>query len=54
MNSRTIVSTLAVAAALLAGTSAAMANPTAAPGYSVSVFAPSLMGTSGANSVEVI
>jgi hypothetical protein len=54
MNSRTIVSTLAITAAMLSGAPAAQADPTAAPGYSISVFAPSLAGTSAADSVEVI
>ena len=54
MNSKPIVSTLAISAAFLAGAAAAQADPIAAPGFSVSVFAPSLAGTSKADSVEVI
>src|ERR1700722_13364720 len=54
MDSKQIVSSLAIAATLLASTAAATAAPVAAPGYSISVFAAGPTGTSAADSVEVI
>ena len=54
MDSKQIVSSLAIAATLLASTAAAAAAPVAAPGYSISVFAAGPAGTSGADSVQVI
>ena len=54
MNSRHIVSSLAVAIALTASAGASQAAPAAAPGYSVNLFAAGPAGTSAANSVMVI
>jgi hypothetical protein len=45
---------LVAASVLLAVTVEAHAAPIAAPGFSVTTFAPSLAGTSGADSVEVV
>ena len=54
MRARSISTSLTVTAILLAGSGVASAAPMAAAGYSVGVFAPTLSGTSGADSVEVI
>jgi hypothetical protein len=54
MNSRQIVSTLAMTAAFVASAATAEAAPVAASGYSISTFAAGPAGTSGADSVLVI
>jgi len=54
MRPLSLASSFAVAGLLAAGATSASAAPVAASGYSVSVFAPKLAGTKGADSVEVI
>ena len=54
MRALPLAASVAVAGLFAASAVSASAAPIAAPGYSVSVFAPTLAGTSGADSVEVI